>query len=272
MSAILCGKRSFFEELPANSNSPVAKRLRCSSSSPVRFSPFSPPSPPPSRNSLLDKLREAFPRMDHQLLEKTLEEYGDDIDAAIKRLHELCLGSSEEISVSVDHFAAPAQQGGLSAEEQAVPVPIEDTSSRNTLPRDGAQWVELLVSEMGGASTIDEARNCATKVLEVLEKSIRDQASAEAAGNYQKENIMLKQQIQALLNDNSILKRGIQIQHERQKEYDDKNQEVQQLKQLLSQYQEQLSRLEVTNYTLTMHLKQAQHNSSFSGHFNRDVF
>lgn len=56
---------------------------------------------------------------------------------------------------------------------------------------------------------------------------------------------MLKQQIQALLNDNSILKRGIQIQHERQKEYDDKNQEVQQLKQLLSQYQEQLSRLEV---------------------------
>lgn len=74
----------------------------------------------------------------------------------------------------------------MSAEEQAVPVPIEDTSSRNTLPRDGAQWVELLVSEMGGASTIDEARNCATKVLEVLEKSIRDQASAEAAGNYQK--------------------------------------------------------------------------------------
>lgn len=56
---------------------------------------------------------------------------------------------------------------------------------------------------------------------------------------------MLKQQMQALMHDNGILKRGIQIQHERQKEFDDKSQEVQQLKQLLPQYQEQLRRLEV---------------------------
>lgn len=61
---------------------------------------------------------------------------------------------------------------------------------------------------------------------------------------------MLKQQIQALMHDNTILKRGIQIQHERQKEYDDKNQEVQQLKQLLPQYQEQLKRLEVWKSSL----------------------
>lgn len=56
---------------------------------------------------------------------------------------------------------------------------------------------------------------------------------------------MLKQQIQALMQENSILKRGRQIQHERQKEFDEKNQEVQQLKQLLTQYQEQLRKLEV---------------------------
>ncbi|XP_021736691.1 uncharacterized protein LOC110703229 [Chenopodium quinoa] len=267
MSAIVCGKRSFFEE--QTSTTPVSKKLRCSSSSPVRFSPFSPPSPPP-RSSLLDKLREAFPRMDHQTLERALDECGDDIDAAIKRLHELCLGSSEENPGSVNHEEAHVEQGGFSAQQQAVPS--ADSSAQSNLPTDGAQWVELFLRETVGATTVDDLRSRIVKVLEVLEKSIRDSATAEATENYQKENMMLKQQIQALMNDNGILKRGIQIQHERQKEYDDKNQEVQQLKQLLPQYQEQLRRLEITNYTLSMHLKQAQQSSSIPGQFHRDAF
>lgn len=56
---------------------------------------------------------------------------------------------------------------------------------------------------------------------------------------------MLKEQIEVLLRENTILKRAVSIQHERQKEYDDRNQEVQQLKQLIAQYQEQLKTLEV---------------------------
>lgn len=54
MSAAVCGsKRSFFEELP--SSPPVAKRIRCaSSSSPIRF----------SAPSLLDQLRSVFPHME----------------------------------------------------------------------------------------------------------------------------------------------------------------------------------------------------------------
>lgn len=47
-----------------------------------------------------------------------------------------------------------------------------------------------------------------------------------------------KEQIEALLKDNTILKRAVSIQHERQREYDERNGEVQQLKQLLAQYQE----------------------------------
>ncbi|KAL2936331.1 Doublesex- and mab-3-related transcription factor A2 [Bienertia sinuspersici] len=242
MSAIVCGKRTYFEELPATSSTPVSKKLRCSSSSPVRFSPFLPPSPP-SRSSLIEKLSEVFPLMDRQLLDQALEECGDDIDAAIKRLHELCLGSSEENKDSSNHVEVHVEQGGLSAEEQAIPP--ANSSAQNNLPTDGTQWVELFVTEMMSATSVDDARGRAAKVLEVLEKSIRTQATAETADNYQKENNMLKQQIQALMQDNGILKRGIQIQHERQKEFDDKNQEVQQLKELLSQYQEQLRRLEV---------------------------
>lgn len=56
---------------------------------------------------------------------------------------------------------------------------------------------------------------------------------------------MLKAQIEVLLRDNAILKKAVAIQHERQKEYDERNQELQQLKQLISQGKEQLRTLEV---------------------------
>lgn len=59
---------------------------------------------------------------------------------------------------------------------------------------------------------------------------------------------MLKEQIEVLLRDNIILKRAVAIQHERQKENDEKNQEVQHLKQLLGQYQEQFRTLEVSAF------------------------
>lgn len=63
---------------------------------------------------------------------------------------------------------------------------------------------------------------------------------------------MLKEQIEVLLRDNIILKRAVAIQHERQKENDEKNEEVQHVKQMLAQYQEQLRTLEVSalNFTL----------------------
>lgn len=56
---------------------------------------------------------------------------------------------------------------------------------------------------------------------------------------------MLKEQVEALIQENAILKRAVSIQHERQKEFEDNGQELQRLKQLLSQYQEQLRTLEV---------------------------
>ena len=57
--------------------------------------------------------------------------------------------------------------------------------------------------------------------------------------------MQLKEQIEVLLRENTILKRAVAIQHERQKEFEDKNLELQHLKQLVAQYQEQLRTLEV---------------------------
>lgn len=56
---------------------------------------------------------------------------------------------------------------------------------------------------------------------------------------------MLKQQLEAVIHENTILKRAVSIQHERQKEYDEMGEELHKLKQLVSQYQEQVRTLEV---------------------------
>lgn len=68
----------------------------------------------------------------------------------------------------------------------------------------------------------------------------------------QLEQVSLKHHIQSLLNDNQILKRAVAIQHERSLEQEEKAKEVEQLKQVLSQYQEQIQSLEVASYYLLL--------------------
>ncbi|KAL3528882.1 hypothetical protein ACH5RR_008204 [Cinchona calisaya] len=276
MSAIVCGKRSFFEELqspsPTSSSPPVAKKLRrFNSTSPVGFSHSPLPAPASEPTTLIDQLMAAFPDMEKELLEKVLEEFGHDLDSAIKSLNELRLGYAEGKLGSVMEAHANIKNGLAStAGEEAVPP--QAASTQSNLPVDGAEWVEFFVSEVTSARSIDDARSRATRVLESLERSLSTLAGAEAAEVFHKENMMLKEQIEVYLRENSILKRAVAIQHERQKEYDDRNQEVQQLKQLLAQYQEQLRILEVNNYALTMHLRQAQQSNSIPGRFHPDVF
>ncbi|XP_047943603.1 uncharacterized protein LOC125190363 isoform X2 [Salvia hispanica] len=256
MSAVVCGKRSnIFEESP--SSPPVTKRIRCSSSSsPGRT--FSPPTAAAytSSTSAIDHLVALFPDMDKQFLEKALEECGDDLDLAIKRLNDLQLSVAASSSVVND--------GGPASGEEPHVV--------NNLPVDGAEWVELLVREVLTADTVEDAKARLSQALEALEKSICANANAEAAKSFQKENTVLKQQLEALIQENTILKRAVSIQHERQKEFEETGHELHQLKQLVSQYQEQLRTLEVNNYALTMHLKQAQQSGSLPGRFHPDVF
>ncbi|XP_075523423.1 uncharacterized protein LOC142556077 [Primulina tabacum] len=271
MSAIVCGKRSFFEDTdsaatsPTSASPPVYKKFRCSSAtSPVRFS-YSPPiSPVP-----FDQLKALFPDMETQLIENALEKYGDDLDSAVKSLHELRLvykgnlGSTSEEDANFQNDDTPTEGDTF---------PVEEPQVQNHLPVDGAGWVDFFVREMISSTSIDDARIRAARVLESLEKSISGRAGVEAAQNFLKENMILKEQIEALLRENVILKRAVAIQHERQKEHDERNQEVQQLKLLVTQYQEQLRTLEVNNYALKLHLRQAEQSNSIPGHFHPDIF
>ncbi|KAG7543358.1 Ubiquitin system component Cue [Arabidopsis thaliana x Arabidopsis arenosa] len=270
MSAIVCGKRSLFEDLAAASP-PVSKKLRCfSSSSPARFShPL-----PPSSSLLLDHLAAIFPDMDKKILERAIEECGDDLDSAIRCLNQLRLESANKNSDSATNQSPvviqeanvePQQQG--SAKEEVL-----SNGEANVLNLDGTEWVELFVREMMNASDMKDAKARAARALEALEKSINARTGTEAMQNLQQENMMLKQQLEAIVQENSLLKRAVVTQQKRQRESEDQSQELQHLRQLVTQYQEQLRTLEVNNYALTLHLKQAQQNSSIPGRYHPDVF
>jgi len=56
---------------------------------------------------------------------------------------------------------------------------------------------------------------------------------------------MLKEKIEALTKENNCFKNAFKIQLERLSDYDSKNQELQQLKQLVSEYQKQISNVQV---------------------------
>ncbi|KAJ8755477.1 hypothetical protein K2173_019275 [Erythroxylum novogranatense] len=252
MSAAVCGsKRSYFFDADAPPT-PVSKKLRCRSSSTSPPRCFSPP-------SYLPHLQIAFPTAQPELLERTLEECGNDLDTTLNSLHkhfeEFNSASSEEVGANADQDVA-----------------VSMTSAPNNLPANGAEWVELLVKEMTTASSIDDARARATRVLDSLEKSINAHAAGVATQSYQKETMMLKEQMEVLVRENHILKKAVAIQHERQKDFDDKNRELVHLNQLVSQYQEQLRTLEVNNYALMMHLRQANQSSPIPGRFHPDVF
>ncbi|CAD6336137.1 unnamed protein product [Miscanthus lutarioriparius] len=213
------------------------------------------------------------------LLEKALEASGDDLDSAIKSLNLLRLESQEAILSSTGFQPENGQHTEIQPSVEGIPNGGVDTVTEHPPTVDnyqtsnnGSEWVELFVREMTNASDIDDARARASRALEALEKSIVERAGAEATQNLHKENMMLKEQLTVVLRENAVLKRAVAIQHERQKEFDERSHEVQSLKQLVLQYQEQVRTLEINNYALTMHLKQAQQNSSIPGRFNPDVF
>ncbi|CAN4094591.1 unnamed protein product [Withania somnifera] len=210
------------------------------------------------------------------LVEKALEECGDDLDSSIKRLNELRLGSGDNMRPVAGTSAAMHESGSQFLTQGADTTKGEtssaaDSSAAKVVHLEGKEWVELFVGEMMNASNVDDAKARASRTLEMLEKAICARATKAAFG-FQQENIMLKQQLEALIQENTILKRAVAIQHERQKEFQDTGNELNQLRQSVAQYQEQLRTLEVNNYALSMHLKQAQSNNSIPGRFNPDVF
>jgi division protein CdvB (Snf7/Vps24/ESCRT-III family) len=79
-------------------------------------------------------------------------------------------------------------------------------------------------------------------------------------------------QLQDLQNQNSLLKKAVAIQHARLgKHAGEKETQIQQMQDMLSQYQSRIHSLESSNYALSLHLKQATSNGDVFGDRPPDV-
>ncbi|CAG9460483.1 unnamed protein product [Pedinophyceae sp. YPF-701] len=186
--------------------------------------------------------------MDDTTVTRVLDEFGDDVDAAIRRLHELSLQAEAAASGTDEaRVAKRAHRRTHSAKQRA---------SGESGPRaDGsatAQWVERTVQEMAQATDLEDARRRATRVIEEVVREVQGRSGrgAEDVRN-------LKQQLAQQLRDNALLKRAVAIQNGRMQEMAEREREVQQLREMLQRYQEQMRALELNNFSLAMHLKAA---------------
>ncbi|XP_042510070.1 uncharacterized protein LOC122085643 isoform X2 [Macadamia integrifolia] len=272
MSAGVCGKRLGFEEIFGSSMpSSSAKRARCSTfGSPIRSSDFGFGS-----EDKVSFLLRMFPAMDRELVENVLNTSNQKIDDAIESLNALCLGnvSGKNGLQSLDSMAvanepdAPGSESCQASEQNVEELHNRTSTFESINPTDGSAWVDIFVQEMRSAVDLDDARSRTTRILEAFERNVVARARAS-----DEELTSLREHLHSLLRDNQILKRAVAIQHERNLEQEDRAREVQQLKHVISQYQEQLQTLELNNYTLKLHLQRAQESSSIPGHFHPDVF
>ena len=60
-----------------------------------------------------------------------------------------------------------------------------------------------------------------------------------------------------MMKENTLLKRAVAIQHARMTAATEKDQQISQLQSMLGQYQERVRALELSNYSLSLHLKHA---------------
>ncbi|KAF2581968.1 hypothetical protein F2Q68_00006145 [Brassica cretica] len=94
--------------------------------------------------------------------------------------------------------------------------------------RGGSSGKEEEVLNLDGTEWFIKARACADAVMQ---------------SSVQQENLMLRLQLEAIVEVNSSLKRAVVTQQKRQKETEDQSQELQGLGQMVTQYQEQLKQV-----------------------------
>mmetsp|Transcript_46180 Transcript_46180/g.117916 ORF Transcript_46180/g.117916 Transcript_46180/m.117916 type:complete len:287 (-) Transcript_46180:178-1038(-) len=278
----ICGSKRFFEHGSPEPHHPhdsawsdsgaagsFAKRVRR-----ARGSPFGCGSQPGRLTpAVLQHLADLFPQMEKEVICSVLYECGDNIDAAIKRLGELRLSAAkdadagkhgaayvQEVQVSVQ-ATGEAPEGDVAAAKPAAAEPAQEGA------RSADDWINTVVAEMAAASDMDDARLRAAKVLQTFEQQVQKSTKEAAKG----EQAALTGQLAELQRDNGILKRAVQIQNARMQELAEKDQEVTRLQQMLQQYQEKVTALELSNYSLTLHLRQAE-SAPMPLHRHPDVF
>lgn len=255
MSAGICGKRVGLDETFGSnpSSSRPVKKLRCCGSSDFGF----------GSEDKVSFLIQMFPDVDREIIETVLRTHEHNIDDAIKSLHSIHLGDDPARNESAASNTT-ALNGNINA--QTSEHDFEEHDNKFSIP--DSSWVDIFVHEMANASNMEDARNRTIKFLDAFGRRVVDNSTARK----EQDIASLKEQLQCLLRDNQILKKAFALQHQKNLEYQEKLTEVQQLKLMLGQYQDQIRKLEMSNYSLQLHLQRAYETSSIPGRFYPDIF
>ncbi|KAF9600869.1 hypothetical protein IFM89_013465 [Coptis chinensis] len=267
MSAGVCGKRVGFESSPTSGS--ANKRFRRS----IRSSEFG----FWGSEDKLSHLMNMFPSMNRELVESVLNNHNQKVEDAVESLQKLLLGearmqnesSNSDSMVSANNSDVQGAESSQLPDQKVEELQENDKASERIDTANWSSWVDMFVQEMMTASDMDDARLRATRMLEAFERSI---VAHLTDSDRQLELASLKEHLQGLLKDNQILKRAVAIQHVRNSEQEEKLKEVEHLKHMINQYQDQLRTLEINNYTLKLHLQRAQESSSIPGNFHPDIF
>ncbi|KAL9248057.1 hypothetical protein vseg_021420 [Gypsophila vaccaria] len=209
--ALVCGKRSFNFEDELESYYPSYKKHRCGSS-------YSSP-PIISKTTLIEKLKHTFPLMDTPTLDKTLEDCNFDLDLTVNTLH------------------------GLSSKPEPKPEPVQQL-----LGEEDVKWVEMFVQEMTSATSLEDAKTRAARVL----LATRDKEKKKSTSEQAEQTLKLSQ-------ENYVLKRLVVAQHERIKGLEETKKEMEKISGMLTQCKEELRVSQMSNYALKVHINQAQY-------------
>jgi hypothetical protein len=230
-----------------------------------------------------------------QAVTTVLAECGNDIDAAIRRLNQLRIetdaaaaaaqpnNQQQQQPTNSNQQQPPASASNQQQQQQEAAAQQQQQQARQAQPAAGAadaagpsapaaagpqtadQWVETLVGEMAQATDIPDARGRAAKLLHSFEHFVSSRVAAAPP--------QLAARLEESQRENAILKRAVQIQNARMQESAARDHELASLKTAVVQYQERLRHLELSNYSLALHLQKATGDAAVArGHNPPDVY
>lgn len=197
-----------------------------------------------ARQGAILKLRGMFPDVDEKIIERVLENNGDNIEAAIAQLHQLRLSSSY-----------PAEQQAVAHQQHLGPSPDSGSQcgpSNGSGSRLSPSWLDPFLKQFYESGQAAEAQARVARVLEEFENAVMAKCRNES-----EELAALKAEFEKVKKGNAILSKAVSVQHSRLQELGTKDQEIQRMRDMLTQYQDRLRSLELSNYSLKMHLQRA---------------
>ena len=201
--------------------------------------------------TVLVALKALFPSMSDETIAGVLDQYGEDIDAAIKHLNELQLsapGPSKGHEQLMKSGSLPDGSGAFVEERTAGEADKASEQSeavgRTGREKTAEEWVDLLVHQMSVAKNMDDAKGKATELLREFEGAVLSHSKPH-------------DKIQELERENALLKRAVGIQNARLHEMNAKYGGSEDVASAVEALKEKCQNLEMQNYSLQLHLKQA---------------